>query len=137
MNFFESKVKYVKIDENGKEKKVTESYLVDAMSLTEMEARTVNELSKTVNGDFDVISGKESNISEIYPNENGDRFFKAKVTLEEDEGKKVTNYMLVEANNVDEAYAYLKEQLKDMIVPFEIPAVSESNIIDVFNYFEN
>lgn len=141
-NYFEAKAKYVKIDEtSGKEKKVTETYLVDAMSLTEMEARTVNELQQCVSGDFNVVSGKESNISEIFPNEDGDRWFKAKVLfvdIDEVSGRerKTNQHMLIRSNNVDEAYAYLKEKLSDMIVPFEIPSVSESQIIDVFQYFE-
>jgi len=141
-NYFEAKAKYTKIDEqSGKEKNVTETYLVDAMSLTEMESRMVKELEQVVSGEFKVISGKESNISEIYPNENGDRWFKAKVSfvdIDETSGKekKTNNYMLVESNNVDEAYSFLTECLSDMIVPFEIPSISESKIIDVFQYFE-
>jgi hypothetical protein len=141
-NWFECKVKYVKIDENGKEKKVTEPYLVDAVSFTEAEARIHTELEKMIHSDFIVTNISKSNISELFPNENGDRWFKAKtsfVTVDEESGKekKSNNYMLVEANNVKDAYEYLTEGLSDMIVPFEIPSVTESPIMDVFPFFKN
>lgn len=141
-NWFECKVKYVKIDENGKEKKVTEPYLVDAVSFTEAEARIHTELEKMIHSDFVVTNISKSNVSELFPNENGDRWFKAKtsfVTVDEESGKekKSNNYMLVEANNVKDAYEYLTEGLSDMIVPFEIPSVTESPIMDVFPFFKN
>jgi len=141
-NWFECKVKYVKIDENGKEKKVTEPYLVDAVSFTEAEARIHTELEKMIHSDFIVTNISKSNISELFPNENGDRWFKAKttfVTVDEESGKekKSNNYMLVEANNVKDAYDFLTEGLSDMIVPFEIPSVTESPIMDVFPFFKD
>ena len=141
-NWFECKVKYVKIDENGKEKKVTEPYLVDAVSFTEAEARIHIELEKMIHSDFMVTNISKSNISELFPNENGDRWFKAKtsfVTVDEESGKekKSNNYMLVEANNVKDAYEFLTEGLSDMIVPFEIPSVAESPIMDVFPFFKD
>ena len=141
-NWFECKVKYVKIDENGKEKKVTEPYLVDAVSFTEAEARIHTELEKMIHSDFIVTNISKSNVSELFPNENGDRWFKAKttfVTVDEESGKekKSNNYMLVEANNVKDAYEFLTEGLSDMIVPFEIPSVTESPIMDVFPFFKD
>ena len=141
-NWFECKVKYDKIDENGKEKKVTEPYLVDAVSFTEAEARIHTELEKMIHSDFIVTNISKSNISELFPNENGDRWFKAKttfVTVDEESGKekKSNNYMLVEANNVKDAYEFLTEGLSDMIVPFEIPSVVESPIMDVFPFFKD
>ncbi len=141
-NWFECKVKYVKMDENGKEKKVTEPYLVDAVSFTEAETRIHIELEKMIHSDFVVTNISKSNISELFPNENGDRWFKAKtsfVNLDEASGKekKSNNYMLVEANNVKDAYEYLTEGLSDMLVPFEIPSIAESPIMDVFPFFKD
>ena len=42
--WFECKVKYVKTMENGLEKPVTETYLVDALSFTEAEKRFLEEI---------------------------------------------------------------------------------------------
>lgn len=140
-SWFQCKVKYTKITEDGKEKKVSEPYLIDAMSFTEAETRIYTELEKLISGDFIITDISRSNIAEIFPNKDGDRYFKAKTTfvsINEESGKeaKTINYMLVEANNVDGAYKFLKEALSDMIVPFEIPSVSESPIMDVFTYSE-
>lgn len=142
-NWFECKVKYVKIDEvSGKEKKVSEPYLVDAVSFTEAEARIHKELEQMISGDFNVTNISKSNVSELYPNENGDRWFKAKVSfvdVDEASGKekKANQYMLTQANNLKQAYEFLEECLSTMIVPYEIPSISESPLMDVFPYFND
>ncbi len=140
--FFEVKVKGVREDENGKPKKVTVPLLIDATSVTEAEARADKEMEKTNLKDFQVKGAKQSNIGEVFYNENGGSWFKCKTTfvsLDEESGKekKCNNYMLVEAGNVKEAYIYLEECLSDMIVPFEIPNITTSNIEDVFHYDAN
>ena len=63
-NYFLCKVKYTKINEKGREQKVTEGYLVDAVSFTEGEARMNIELEQMVTGEFSVHSMVRSNISE-------------------------------------------------------------------------
>jgi hypothetical protein len=142
-NWFECKVKYVKVDEiSGKEKKASEPYLVDAMSFTEAEARIHKELEQMISGEFNVTNISKSNITELYPNDNGDRWFKAKVAfIDVDEAsgkeKKSNNYMLAQANNVKQAYEFLEESLSDMLVPYEIPAISESPIMDIFPFFSD
>ncbi|MBL4560117.1 MAG: phage tail protein [Bacteroidales bacterium] len=142
-NWFECKVKYVKIDEvSGKDRKVSEPYLVDAVSFTEAEARIHKELEQMISGDFNVTNISKSNVTELYPNENGDRWFKVKVSfIDVDEAsgkeKKANQYMLTEANNVKHAYEFLEECLSDMIVPYEIHAISESPLMDVFPFFNN
>ena len=40
-NWFEAKVKYMKVNEDGREKKVNEANLLDAMSYTEAESRII------------------------------------------------------------------------------------------------
>ena len=142
-NWFECKVKYVKIDEvSGKEKKVSEPYLVDAVSFTEAEARIHKELEQRIGGEFNVTNISKSNVTELYPNENGDRWYKAKVSfvdVDEASGKekKANNYMLTEANNVKQAYEFLEESLSTMIVPYEIHSITESPLMDVFPFFKD
>lgn len=43
--WFEVKVRYEKVMENGLQKKVTEPYLFDALSFTESEGKCVQELT--------------------------------------------------------------------------------------------
>ncbi len=80
-NWFECKVSFEKIMENGIQKKVTEPYLVDALSFTEAEARIIEEIRPFVSGEFTVTDIKRARLSELFLNETGDRSFKSKVTF--------------------------------------------------------
>ena len=133
MKYYEAKVKYVKIDENGKDKKVTETYLVDAMSLTEMEARVIEGLA----ADVEVTAGSVSSITEVLYTQTEGKLFKVKVVYKSEGEKAVTEYVLVEAGSVDETYTFMMNHLKDSISEVLIPSVSESGIMDVFNFKEN
>ena len=65
-NWFECKVSYEKIMEDGKQKKVTEPYLVDALSFTEAEARIIEELTPFISGEFVIKDIKRAKLSEIF-----------------------------------------------------------------------
>ncbi|MGE5447957.1 MAG: DUF4494 family protein, partial [Bacteroidales bacterium] len=77
--WFEVKVKYVKVDDDGREKKVSEVYLLDAVTFTDAETRIIKQLETMVRGEFIVDNIKKSNIVEIFPNENGEWWYKAKI----------------------------------------------------------
>ncbi len=140
--WFECKVKYTKTDENtGKDKKVTEPYLVDAVSFTEAEMRMNEQMSQIISGEFSINDIKRVNYTDVFNYEEGDRWFKCKVTfvdIDQASGKekKVSNYMLVLADDIDQAYDRLQESLSEMIVPFEVPSIMESPIMDIFPYFD-
>ena len=140
--WFECKVKYEKMGEDGKEKMVSEPYLIDAVSFTEAESRMHKEMEPYITGEFFVSTIKMANYSELIPNEEGDRWFKCKATfisMDEEKGieKRSNTYILVQANNVKEAYDNLTKSLEDTISEFEIPSVQETLIMDVFNYSKN
>lgn len=141
-NWFECKVKYEKIDEqSGKTKKKTEPYLVDSISFTEAETRITEQMESMISGEFNITNIKRVNYSDVFNYEEGDRWFKCKVVyvdVDEASGKekKTSNYMLVLADNVDHAYERLHESLADMIIPFEVPSIAESPIMDIFPYFD-
>ena len=80
-NWFECKVRYDKLQENGAVKKVNEPYLVDALSFTEAEARIIEEQTPFISGDFSVSAVKRTKISEIFWNEGGDRWYLVKVAF--------------------------------------------------------
>ena len=54
--WFECKIRYEKVMENGMNKKVTEPYLVDALSFTEAEARIIEEITPYISGEFTAVS---------------------------------------------------------------------------------
>jgi hypothetical protein len=140
-NWFICKIKYTK-EVEGKLKKVSEPYLVDALSFTEAEARIHQELEQIVRGEFSVDNIAKGNFADIFHYEDIETWFKAKVTYvtyDEESGKekKTSHQMLVTAHDVREAYDRLKESLKDLMVDFEIPMIAASPIIDIFPYFSN
>ena len=138
-NYFESTAKFIRKDENGHERKVTETYLLDAVSFTEAEARTYKELQEMVSGEFITWSIKRTNISEIIPCAVGDRWYKAKVnfiTIDEVSGKekRTSQYVLVYSDSVKNAYDQVINAMQGMMADFEISAISESKILDVFPF---
>ena len=67
--WFECKIRYEKVMENGMQKKVTEPYLVDALSFTEAEARIIEEMTPFISGEFTVSDIKRANYSELFPSD--------------------------------------------------------------------
>ncbi|MDR1356078.1 MAG: DUF4494 domain-containing protein [Tannerellaceae bacterium] len=138
-NWFECKVSYEKILENGIQKKVTEPYLVDALSFTEAEARIIEEIRPYITGEFTIADIKRARLSEIFFNENGDRFYRIKiffVTLDEKSGaeKKTASQMLAQASNLKEAIAVLEDGMKGTMADYSIATVTETTLVDVFPY---
>jgi len=138
--WFECKVKYRKIDETGKQKVVTEPYLVDALSFTEAESRINAEMANFISEEFKVVNIKVANFSEIHPFENSDRWFRSKVSLlayDEESGKERRSniYLLIQANNVREAYGNTEQVMQNTMGEYSIPAITESPIVDVFPFF--
>ncbi len=140
--WFECKVKYVKIDDDGRERKVSEVYLVDAVTFTDAETRIIQQMGTMVRGEFMVDNIKKSNIVEIYPHENGEWWYKARigiVTIDEKAGKekKINNYFLVAADDLKQALQRLEEGLSYILVPYQTTSLAICNIVDVFPYFED
>lgn len=141
--WYECKVKYRKFDEtSGTQKVKTEPFLVDAISYTEAESRITQEMSAYLSEseEIKITNIKVANFAEIHPFENADRWFKSRVSLiafDEESGKerKTNQYLLVQANDVKEAYENTVGVMKDTMGEYTIPAVSESPIMDVFPYF--
>ena len=138
-NWFECKISYEKVLENGMQKKVMEPSLVDALSFTEAEARIIEEMKPFISGEFTVSVVKRSRISELFFNENGDRFYKAKVyfiTLDGKSGaeKKTAVTMYVQAGSLKEAIGVLEERMKGTLSDYTVAAISETAVMDVFLY---
>lgn len=143
-NWFEVKVKYTKVCEDGREKKVSELYLLDAVSFTEAESRIIEELREMIQGDFCIEAIKKSNITELVDSNdaNDDKWFKAKVAIIDCDSisgkeKRSNQYFLVAGSDVDKSLENLQKALSTYVVPFEIVQVGDSNIMDVFPYFED
>ncbi len=139
--WFECKIRYEKVMENGMQKKVTEPYLVDALSFTEAEARIIEEMTPFISGEFTVSDIKRANYSELFPSdeESADRWFKCKlifITLDEKSGaeKKTSTQVLVQAANLRDAVKKLDEGMKGTMADYQIASVAETAIMDVYPY---
>jgi small-conductance mechanosensitive channel len=139
MNWFECKVSYEKMMENGVQKRITEPYLVDALSFTEAEARIIEEMKPYISGEFLVADIKRAKLAELFFNENGDKYYKIKVffiTLDEKSGteKKTASQMLVQAGDIKEAIEVLEKGMKGTLADYTIASVAETLIMDVFPF---
>lgn len=137
MNWFQTNVKYEKTLENGTVSRVTEAYLVNAMTFTEAEARTIEEMAPFIVGEFEVSAAKKMNISELFLDANGDKWYIAKVmfvTLDEKSGaeKRTSSRMLIQANDFHTALKNLEDGMKGTMIDWEIHTIAESKIVDVF-----
>ncbi len=139
--WFECKIRYEKMMENGMNKKVTEPYLVDALSFTEAEARIIEEMTPFITGEFTVSDIKRANYSELFTSdeESADRYFKCKlifITLDEKSGaeKKSSTQVLVQASDLRDAIKKLGEGMKGTMADYQIGMVSETTLMDVYPY---
>lgn len=142
--WFECKVRYDKQQENGTAvKKVTETFLVDALSFTEAESRIIEERTPYISGDFSVTAVKRTKIQEIFYNEAGDKWYLVKwlfVTLDDKPvaagkppvEKKVAVLTLVQASEFADALNEFMERMKGTLYDFEIAQIHETQILDVY-----
>jgi hypothetical protein len=137
-NWFQCKVKYLEEADNGLIRTISASYLVDAMTFTEAEARLTEELAEVLK-EFTLMSASRSNIKEVVFYGDTAKWFKCKVTyttMDEDgeKEKKVTTYVLVNADNIKDTWDRLEDHLSTMQVPYQVPSISESPIEEVLEY---
>jgi hypothetical protein len=137
--WYECKVKYLKIDQGGFERKVNDNYLIDAVSFTDAETRIYEIMKELTRGDFQVVNIKRSNISEIISPDNGEWWYKAKisfVSIDEEKGKekKLSNYVIIMADDINDALKQLEKGLEYMLVPYVCTSIQLSTIADVFPY---
>ena len=134
--WFETAVRYDKMQENGTIKKTTEKFLVDALSFAEAEARTTEERTPYMSGDFDVKAAKKTKIAEIF-NLGAERYYLAKVafiTIDErtEQEKRSVSQILVGASDFKEAYDNFLDGMEGTMADFELVSLSETPIMDVY-----
>ena len=137
--YYEVKIQYQKMLEDGKEKKVTEQYVVEALSFTEAEKRITEEMYSYIHDSFDVVAEKIAPYNEIFISDNStdDKWFVSKVgfiTLDEKTAKekKQTFRYLVQAATSELALDYTKEMFSHGMSDYCIDAVQDTPTIEVF-----
>jgi hypothetical protein len=140
-SWFTVKVKYTKQLENGSFKRVSEPYLLAAMTFTDAEARIYEELGSSIRGEFQVTGIARTDLHDIFQYEDTETWFKSKVTYDrmDEEGEKaktVSQNFLVSATTVKEAYDRTVESLSTLMIDFNIVSIVSSPIVEVFPYLE-
>lgn len=135
--WFECKIRFDKIMENGSVKRVTESYLVNALSFTEAEARIIQEQTPFISGDFTIPAIKKTNIAEIFRDDRCDKWWLVKynlITIDEKSAKerRTAVYVMVQADSQQGATDSFNEGMKGTMADFEIEKVAETKIMDVY-----
>ncbi|MEY4658931.1 MAG: DUF4494 domain-containing protein [Crocinitomicaceae bacterium] len=140
-SWFTVKVKYTKQLENGSFKRVSEPYLLAAMTFTDAEARIYEELGTSIRGEFQVTGIARTDLHDIFQYDDTETWFKCKVTYDrmDEEGEKaktVSQNFLVSATNVKEAYERTVESLSTLMIDFNIVSIVSSPIVEIFPYRE-
>ncbi|MCC8071848.1 MAG: DUF4494 domain-containing protein [Bacteroidales bacterium] len=135
--WFECKVRFDKMMENGLVKKVTEPYMVDALSFTEAEARIIQELTPFISGEFSVAAVKKTKISEIFWDDSADKWYLVKpafITIDEKTAveKRSVSQILVAGSDFKGAYDNFLEGMKGTMADYDIVSIQETPLMDVF-----
>lgn len=136
MRFFEVKVKLDKVQTDGATKTVSETYALDAMTFTEAEARITIEMGPYITGEFAVVGEKIAQYNEVVFN-GGDLFFLVKynlITIDEATMKerRKAMYVLFQEESIDKAKEHAREHMRGCVTDYEIVAIKETKILDVF-----
>ena len=139
--WFECKIRYEKTMEDGLPKKVSEVYVVDALSFSEAEERIIEEMSSYISGEIEIVDVKIAPYREVFFADDNlaDQWFKAKlsfITIDERSNKeKRTSVMyLVNAGNISSAINNIDKVMSGTMIDYVTTSISATKIFDVFEY---
>lgn len=140
---YQVKVKYDKMQDNGCVKPVTDTYIVDALSFTEAEARTVEYVQPYISGEFTVTDIKRVKIAELWEAPaGGDYWFEAQlefITIDEKTAseKRTKNRVLVQADNLQQAMQAVADNMKNSMADYEAASLKKTPIVEYIKITPN
>ena len=139
--WFECKIRYEKIMEDGLPKKMNEVYVIDALSFSEAEERIMEEMLPYNLVDIEIVDVKIAPYREIFFADDNlaDQWFKAKlsfITIDErtDKEKRTSMMYLVNAGNISSAINNIDEVMSGTMIDYVTTSISATKIFDVFEY---
>ena len=140
-NWFTIKVKYTKQLDNGALKRVSEPYLLAAITFSDAETRIYEELGAIIRGEFNVVGISRTEVHDIFFYNDSDVWYKCKVKYnsmdaDTEKARKVTQNFLVTAGSVKQAFERINESLSTLMVDFEVPSIIVSPIVEIFPFAE-
>ena len=143
-DWYETKIRLDKVQEDGAQKKVTELYVVEATSFTEAEAKIIAVAKDYTSGEFAVKNITPASYHEIFFSENSkdDKWYKAKlqfITIDEktEKEKHQTIYYLVQGSSTESAQKTINEVMGHTMIDYVIVSIVETKILDVFEHKAN
>ena len=139
--WFETKVQYEKVQVDGMQKKVTEQYVVDALSFTEAESSIIEEMKPYVSGDYKIKNITPANYHDVFFSDDtqDDKWYKVKLTFitidekTEKEKHSIVHY-LVQARSTGTAQQAINDVMSKAMIDYETASISETKILDVFEH---
>lgn len=129
------------MQEDGLRKKVTESYVVDALSFSEAETRITEEMQAYISGEFEVVNIDPAKFAEVFfsDTDTADLWYLAKlqfITIDEktEKEKRSTVLYLVNAGSFASAMNNVNEVMGGTMVDYVTAKIEETKIMDVFEY---
>lgn len=139
--WFECKIRYEKIMEDGLPKKINDVYVVDALSFSEAEERIIEEMSSYISGEIEIVDVKIAPYREIFFADDNlaDQWFKAKLsfmTIDErtNKEKRTSMMYLVNAGNISSAINNIDKVMSGTMIDYVTTSISATKIFDVFEY---
>lgn len=136
--WFEVTVKYERMLDDGSTKKVSEVYVTEAISFSEVEKRIMDEVGKMIRGGIEVKKITPATYKELLFSDNAseEHWFKAKVSFasfDEKTGKEKRSSIqyLVQADTFDDAVNHINDFMRDT-GDYLTATVTETKIIDVY-----
>lgn len=135
-NWFECRVSYDKVQENGAVKRIMESYLVEADNFTEAETRITRQMQPFISGVFTVSAVRRRNYDSVLEGGDG-TYYRVKIiciTIDERSGaeKKTNLFLLVQADGFGDAMSEARDFMKGSVEDWLFHTITETSILDVF-----
>ena len=140
--WFECKIKYEKVSEDGAQKSVTEQYVIDALSFAEAEQRIIEEMSQYISGQFEVVDVKKAPYKEVFFDDGdncSDRWYRTKldfITIDErtEKEKRSRVTYLVNATSLSSAMKNVDDVMGGTLIDYDAVSVSDTKILAVFEH---
>ena len=142
--WFETKIRYDKTQEDGRQKPVTEPYVVDALSFSEAETAILEEMKVYISGDYKITDIRPAAFHEVFFSDmdRDDKWYKAKLqflTIDEktEKEKRTTVIYLVQAATLNGAVKNIDEIMGGTTIDYDVVSVNETQVMDVFEHHSN
>ena len=139
--WFETKIRYDKTQEDGRQKPVTEQYVVDALSFSEAEASILEEMKVYISGDYKITDIRPAAYHEVFFSDmdRDDKWYKAKLqflTIDEktEKEKRTTITYLVQAVSLNGAVKNIEDVMGSTAIDYDLVSINETQIMDVFEH---